>query len=149
MVFCSNCTFFKNVFGGHMSFFGDTGTPVLDFWWHLLWVSKPEWVVPYLLFCGGECNEHSLRSTSGATCADLLVAGSAAGHFLTCISRGGTWLQSYLRADDGDGPLPLGVPQALDSARPLVERGQTRTQVGWVTGVSRHLSQTTWKQTQK
>ena len=20
-----------------------TDTPVLDFWWHLLWVSKPEW----------------------------------------------------------------------------------------------------------
>ena len=41
--------FFK-VFGGHMSFFGATGTPVLDFWWRLLWVSKPEWVLPYSLF---------------------------------------------------------------------------------------------------
>ena len=27
-------------------------------------------------FCGGECNVHSPRSTSGATCADLLVAGA-------------------------------------------------------------------------
>ena len=27
-----------------MSFLGATGTPVLDFWWRLLWVSKPEWV---------------------------------------------------------------------------------------------------------
>ena len=26
-----------------MSNFGATGTPVLDFWWLLLWVSKPEW----------------------------------------------------------------------------------------------------------
>ena len=26
-------------------------------------------------FCGGECNVHSLRSTSGATLADLLAAG--------------------------------------------------------------------------
>ena len=26
-------------------------------------------------FCGGECNVHSPRSTSGATLADLLVAG--------------------------------------------------------------------------
>ena len=26
-----------------MSYFGATGTPVLDFWWRLLWVSKPEW----------------------------------------------------------------------------------------------------------
>ena len=24
--------FFYKVFGGHMSFFGATGTPVLDFW---------------------------------------------------------------------------------------------------------------------
>ena len=27
-------------------------------------------------FCGGECNIHSLRSTSGATLAELLVAGA-------------------------------------------------------------------------
>ena len=67
--------FFKNVFGGHMSFFGATGTPVLDFWWRLLWVSKPEWVLSYsLFFCVGECNVHSPRFTSGATLADLLAA---------------------------------------------------------------------------
>ena len=30
--------------------FRATGTPVFDFWWHLLWVSKPEWVLPNLLF---------------------------------------------------------------------------------------------------
>ena len=35
---------------------------------------------------------HSQRSTSGATCADLLAAGSAAKNFPTCISRGGSWL---------------------------------------------------------
>ena len=29
-------------------------------------VSKPEWVLPYS-HCGGECNVHFLRSTSGAT----------------------------------------------------------------------------------
>ena len=51
----------------HMSYFGATGTPVLDFWWRLLWVSKPEWVLPYTSHCGGECNVHSRRSTSGAT----------------------------------------------------------------------------------
>ena len=61
----------------------------LDFWWHLLWVSKPEWALPYSLFCRGECNVHSARSTSGATHADLLAAGSTA----ACISRGGTWLR--------------------------------------------------------
>ena len=38
---CWNLFFFK-VFGGHMSIFGANGTPVLDFWWCLLWVSKPE-----------------------------------------------------------------------------------------------------------
>ena len=24
----------------------------VDFWWHLLWVSKPEWVLPYLSLAG-------------------------------------------------------------------------------------------------
>ena len=28
-------------------FCGATDTPILDFWWRLLWVSKPEWVLPY------------------------------------------------------------------------------------------------------
>ena len=47
----------------------------------------------YLIrFCGGKCNVHFLRFTSGSTPADLLVAGIAASHFPTCISRGGTWL---------------------------------------------------------
>ena len=46
-----------------MSFFGATGTPVLDFWWRLLWVSKPEWVLPYS-HCRGKHNVRSLRSTS-------------------------------------------------------------------------------------
>ena len=74
--FLSYCfCFFLKVFGGHMSFFGATGTSVLDFWWSLPWVSKPEWVLPYSLFCGGECNVHSPRFTSGATLTNLLAAG--------------------------------------------------------------------------
>ena len=28
-------------------FCGATDTPVSDVWWRLLWVSKPEWVLPY------------------------------------------------------------------------------------------------------
>ena len=48
--------------------------------------------MPYLLFCGGECYVHSLKSTSGATPANNLMASIAAGHFPTCISRGGTWI---------------------------------------------------------
>ena len=59
-----------------MSFLGATGTPVLDFLWRLLWGLKPEWVLPYSLFCRSECNVHSPRSTSGATLADLLAAGA-------------------------------------------------------------------------
>ena len=49
--------FFIKVFGGHIhtSFFRATGTPILDFWWLLLWVSKPKWVLPYSHFFGGEC----------------------------------------------------------------------------------------------
>ena len=58
-----------------MSFWGATGT----LFWISGRVSKPEWVLPYSLFCGGECNVHSLRSTSGATCANLLTAYIAAG----------------------------------------------------------------------
>ena len=34
-----------------------------------------EWVLPYLLFCRGECNVHSPRFTSGTTLADLLASG--------------------------------------------------------------------------
>ena len=67
-------TFFK----GHVSFFGATGTPVLDFWRRHLWVSKPKWVLPYLLFCRGKCYVHSQRFTSGATRSDLLEASIAA-----------------------------------------------------------------------
>ena len=52
-----------------------------DFWWHLLWDSKPDWILNYSLFCGGECNVHSLRSTSGVTHAKLLVVGITTGHF--------------------------------------------------------------------
>ena len=39
--------FLKKFFVGHMSICGATDTPVLDFWWRLLWVSKPQWVLPY------------------------------------------------------------------------------------------------------
>ena len=57
---------FKKKIGGADTcpFFGATGNPVLDFWWRLLWVSKPEWVLPYS-HCRGECNVRSLRSILG------------------------------------------------------------------------------------
>ena len=44
------------------------------------------------LFCRGECNVHSLRSTSSATHVDLLMATIAACYFPLSISRGGSWL---------------------------------------------------------
>ena len=65
-----------------MYYFGATGTPDLDFRCRLLWVSKPERLLPYS-YCRGECNVHSLRSASGATPATLLVAGTATSRFHT------------------------------------------------------------------
>ena len=40
--------FFFAIFGGHKSFLWGTHTPVLGFWWHLPWVSKPGWI-PWVL----------------------------------------------------------------------------------------------------
>ena len=74
--------FLKKVFIGHMSFFRADGTPVRDFWWHLLWVSKQEWILPYLLvFAEANVMYIPPRSTSGATRADFLAASGAAGHW--------------------------------------------------------------------
>ena len=39
-------------------------------------------------FCGGECHVHSPRSTSGAKCANLLVAGITASPVPTYCCRG-------------------------------------------------------------
>ena len=64
-------------------FCGATDTPVLDFWLRLLWVSKPEWAALFILG-GGIHVTHSLRFTSGATPADLLVASMVAEPSLPC-----------------------------------------------------------------
>ena len=42
--------FFYKILADTCPFLGATGTPGLDFWWHLLWVSKPEWVLSFSLF---------------------------------------------------------------------------------------------------
>ena len=63
-----------------MSIFGTIDTPVPDFWWCLLWISKPEWAVLFAL-CGGIHDVHFLLFTSGATFADLLMANMAASSF--------------------------------------------------------------------
>ena len=70
-------SFFKIFWEDIRPFHGATDTQVLDFWWYLLWVSKPEWAV---LFSLGRCvcDVHSRKFTSGVTYADLLVASMAA-----------------------------------------------------------------------
>ena len=75
-----------------------TDTPVLDFWWHLLWVSKPEWAV--LLALGkGVHVIYSPRFTSGMTHANLLV-GSMAAELISLMylwaGIGGAWNQDLL-----------------------------------------------------
>ena len=70
--------FFFKVFGGHMSFFLGPLVP-------LFWISgdvssgfqsQSGFCLIRYFFCGGECNVHSPRFTSGATLANLLVAGT-------------------------------------------------------------------------
>ena len=39
--------FFLKILKDMNPFCGATDTPILDFWWRLLLVSKPEWVLPY------------------------------------------------------------------------------------------------------
>ena len=60
-----------------MSIFGATDAPISDFWWRLLWVSKPEWAALVMLG-GGVCVTHSLRFTSDVTPADPFVASISA-----------------------------------------------------------------------
>ena len=72
--------FFKKNLEDISPFSGATNTPVLAFWWCLLWVSKPEWTA-LIMLDGGTCVTHSLSFTSGATPSDLLVASMAAKPF--------------------------------------------------------------------
>ena len=58
-------------------FCGATDNPVLDFWWCLLWVSKPEWAALFVLG-GGIHVTFSLRFTFGVIPADVLAASIAA-----------------------------------------------------------------------
>ena len=80
------CKFFFKVFGGHMSFLGGHWYPCFGFLVMSSLGFKARVGSALFAFCGGECNVHSSRSTSGATCANLLTAGTAS-HFPTCISN--------------------------------------------------------------
>ena len=81
---------------GISPFCGATDTPVLDFWWHVLWVWKPEWAALPTLG-RGICVACSLRFTSGATPAEILGASMAAelisSMYHTC-KQGLVWLKS-------------------------------------------------------
>ena len=59
-----------------MSFFGAIGTSVLDFWWMSPLGFKARVSSALFTFWGGKCNVHSPRSTSGATHANHLAAGT-------------------------------------------------------------------------
>ena len=88
------CCFF-NFWRTWVLFVGATDTPVLDFWWRLLWVSKPEWVLPYshlVLLCV-TC---SLRFTFGPTPANLLVVSMAAKPISICEGIGRTQMADLL-----------------------------------------------------
>ena len=65
--------FFSN-FGGHKSFCEAPHTPVFDFWWYLLWVSKPEWTALFALGRGVHVT-HSLNMIAKAFSSTFLQAG--------------------------------------------------------------------------
>ena len=79
------------------SFYGATDIPVLDFWWCLLWVSKPERASLFALGKGIHIT-HSLIFTSGATSADLLAASIDAEPISSTYlwpGIGGTWTGDF------------------------------------------------------
>ena len=71
--------FFKKILEDISPFRGATDTPVLDFWWHLPWVSKLGWI-PHLCALSPVCNEFQ-RFTSGVTPADCIEVSIAAEPF--------------------------------------------------------------------
>ena len=97
-----------------MSFYGVTDTPVLDFWWCLLWVSKPECAALFALG-GGVCDVHSLKFTSGATLASLLMVSMVASH---CSSH----------ASFSKRGMPGDLPHSKKDNHPVMLLKQTQTQ---------------------
>ena len=72
-------TFLKFLLEAISPFCESTDTPLLDFWWHPAWVSKPGWI-PWLCASSPEFNEF-LSFTFGVTPADLLTTSMAAEPF--------------------------------------------------------------------
>ena len=58
-------------------FCGAIDTSILNFWWHLLWASKPEWAALFMLDRDVHVTQF-LRFTSGVIPANVLVASMAA-----------------------------------------------------------------------
>ena len=52
-------------------------------------------------------------------------------------------MQSNSRSDDGDAAFALGISKTLDATGALVERRESRAEVGRVAALGRHLGQTT------
>ena len=76
--------FFKKFLGDIGPFCWASDTLVLDFWWHLLAVSKPEWTASFALGRGLHVTCF-LRFTSGATPANILVPSMAAEPFQSLV----------------------------------------------------------------
>ena len=90
------CTLvFKTRLGDTSNFCGDTDTLVLDFWWYILWLSKPEFAALFALG-GDERVTRSLRFTSDATPADFLAASSGSVNAPQNMPVGKSWTE-YLK----------------------------------------------------
>ena len=83
-----NLQIFKKKFEDISPFCGATDTPVLDFWWCLLWVSKQEWEALFMP-CRGIAVTCSLSFTSGVTPAASCQPAWQLSHSLphTCKKR--------------------------------------------------------------
>ena len=105
---------FLKFFGGHKSFHGATDTSVLDFWWCLLCILKPEWAALFTVGRGVQ----SPRFTSGVT---LLTSWYTAWQLVTvphmCVSaEAGCWIQI--------GDLPHSSLTRLTTRPPVTGSGQ-------------------------
>ena len=91
--------FKKKIWRTWVLFVGPLIPLFLDFWWCLLWVSKPKWASLSALG-GGIHFTHSLRFTSGVTPADLLAASMTAEPISSTYlwpGIGGAWMGDLSR----------------------------------------------------
>ena len=86
---CQICILiFVKIIGGRKSFLWDNWYPVLNFWWCLSLVPKPEWAALFALD-RGVCVTHSPRSISCVPPAYLLVASMATEPFSSTYPQAG------------------------------------------------------------